>query len=69
MYLTMCVVMAFAIDSALHGYHIYKDIWSAEIDSELPRSPESGNHKDRYAIKHACSNTLKSGTVYFCCGN
>ena len=33
--------MGFAIDSAVCGCHIYKDVWSAGIDFELPCSPES----------------------------
>ena len=40
------VMMAFAINGVVRGYHIYKEIWSAEIDSELPCCPESGNHED-----------------------
>ena len=43
-------VMAFAINGVVRGYHIYKDIWSAKIDSELPCCPESGNREDRYAV-------------------
>ena len=42
--------MAFAIVSVVRRYHIYQDIWSAEIDSELPCLPESGNREDRYAV-------------------
>ena len=42
--------MAYAIVSVVRRYHIYQDIWSAEIDSELPCLPESGNHEDRYAV-------------------
>ena len=30
--------MAFAIDSVVRGCHTY--VWSAGIDSELPRSPK-----------------------------
>ena len=47
------VMMAFAINSvvATRLPYLYKDIWSAEIDSELPCCPESGNRKDRYAVK------------------
>ena len=37
----MCVLMAFAIDSEVRGCHIYRDVWSAGIDSELPCSPKS----------------------------
>ena len=32
--------MAVAIDSKEHGCLIYKDIWSAGMDSELPYSPK-----------------------------
>jgi len=42
--------MTIAIVSVVHGYHIYLDIWSAEIDLELPCLPESGYHKDQYAV-------------------
>ena len=44
------MVMTLAIDSVVRGYHIYQDIWSAEINSELPCHPESGNREDRYAV-------------------
>ena len=30
--------MALAIDSEVPGCHIYKDVWSAGMDSELPCS-------------------------------
>ena len=33
--------MAFAIDSEIRECHVYKDVWSAGIDSELPCSPRS----------------------------
>ena len=33
--------MAFAIDSEARRCYIYKDVWSAGIDYELPRSPKS----------------------------
>ena len=38
--------MAFAITSVVRGYHAYKDIWEAAIDSELPCLPEPDN-RDR----------------------
>ena len=41
--------MAFAITSVVHNYHAYKDIWDAEIDSELPCLPEQDNREDCYA--------------------
>ena len=43
-------VIAFSIDDVVRGYHIYKDIWSADIGSELPYCLESSNHEDRYAV-------------------
>ena len=42
--------MAFAITCVVRGYHAYKDIWYAKIDSELPCSLEPDNRKDRYAV-------------------
>ena len=35
--------MAFGINSVVRAYNIYKDIWSAEIDSELPYCADSDN--------------------------
>lgn len=46
----MHVVMAFAIDSVVQGYHIYQDIWNTEINSELPSHLECGNCEDRYVV-------------------
>ena len=34
----MCVLITFVVDSVLRGYRIYKDAWSAGLDSELPCS-------------------------------
>ena len=42
--------MVFAITYVLCGYHIYKDIWGAEISSELPCLSKPDNHEDRYAV-------------------
>ena len=42
--------MVFAITSIVRGYHAYKDIWDAEIDSELPCSSEADNREDHYAV-------------------
>ena len=39
--------MVFAITSVVCGYHAYKDIWEAAIDSDLP---EPDNREDRYAV-------------------
>ena len=42
--------MAFEIDSVVRGYHVYKDVWHANIGTELPCRPESNNREDRYAV-------------------
>ena len=31
---TVCLLMALAFDSVVPGCRIYKDVWSAEMDSE-----------------------------------
>ena len=49
--------MAFAIASVVRGYHVYKDIWDAEINSELPCFREPDNREDRYAV------AVMNGTV------
>jgi len=38
---TACVLMVLAIDSVVPGCHIYKDVWSAGMDSELSCSSGS----------------------------
>ena len=38
---TACLLMALAIDSVVPGCRIYKDVWSAEMDSESPCSAGS----------------------------
>ena len=34
----MCILIAFEIDSEVRGCYVYKDVWSAAIDSKLPYS-------------------------------
>ena len=34
----------------MRGYHIYKDIWEASIEEELPCKRENGNHADPFAV-------------------
>ena len=63
--------MGFAIDSVVRECHVYKDVGSAGIDSELPCSPKSAIAKDWYAITHSRFDALKTSydTVNFCCGD
>ena len=70
----MCVLMALAIDSVVPGFHIYKDVWSAGMDSDLLCSPESAIAKTGIVLcTHACSGTLRSlhdaVNSISCCGN
>ena len=52
--------MAFAINSVVQGYHIYKDIWSAEIDSELPCCAEFDNEGTDWDVyKGPCGSAGK----------
>ena len=54
--------------SEVCGCHIYKDAWSAGIDSELPCSPKSAIAKTGMPL---LPDTLKSShdAVNFCRGN
>ena len=63
--------MAFAIDSEVRGCHIYKDIWSAGIDSKLPSSPKFAITKSGMPLHTHGVITMKSSrdAVYFCSGN
>ncbi len=40
----------FTVESCVRGYHIYKDIWDAEVGEELQCARESDNSVDRYAV-------------------
>ena len=47
--------MAFAITFVVRGYHVYKDIWAAEIGSELLCFPEPHNREDPVAVMDGTS--------------
>ena len=34
----------------MRGYHVYKDIWEANVGEELECVRERRNEKDRYAV-------------------
>lgn len=42
--------VSFSFVAVVRGYHIYKDIWDAEIDEELPCEREVGNRHDSFAV-------------------
>ncbi len=39
----------YSIDSAIRGYHVYKNIWIPEIGEGLQLSQENGNEADQFA--------------------
>ncbi len=39
-----------SIDSCIRGYHIYKEIWTPEIEENLVCTREPRNAVDRYAV-------------------
>ena len=43
-------VATFTIERCVRGYHVYKDLWSAEIGEKLECARESDNPADRYAV-------------------
>ena len=49
---------SFTIDAMIRGYHVYKDIWIAMLDEELPCQWELGNLADPFTI-----GVMKEGTV------
>ena len=40
----------FSIDSAVRGFHVYKDIWNPEIGEVFICEQEFGNLHDPYAV-------------------
>ena len=43
-------VERFSIDSAVRGFHVYKDLWNPEIGEVLLCEQEFGNLHDPYAV-------------------
>lgn len=40
----------FSIEAMVRGYHVYKDIWNADIGEEFPCKIEVGNKFDPFAV-------------------
>ena len=47
----------FTVSAMVQGYHVYKEIWSAEVHEELRCEREVGNCNDTFAV------AVKKGTV------
>jgi len=53
----------FSIDSAVQGFHVYKDIWNPEIGEVLICEQEFGNLHNPYAISVVCEDNVMVGHV------
>ena len=42
----------------MRGYHVYKDIWEANVGEELECVRERRNEKDRYAVAVVKNDTI-----------
>ena len=56
---------SFAIDSMVRGYNVYKDVWNATLDEELPCEREMDNTADRFAV--AVNGPSASGKILELC--
>jgi len=55
-----------SIDSAVRGFHVYKDVWSPSIHEQLRTTQELGNPEDEYAVavvKDDDSSSSTTGTI------
>ena len=52
--------LSFTVDSAIRGHHIYKTIWTPQLDETLSCETEPGNIHDPYAVavKRTSDNTI-----------
>ena len=56
-------VERFSIDSAVRGFHVYKDIWNPEIGEVLLCEQEFGNLHDPYAVSVVREDNVMVGHV------
>ena len=40
------------VESCVHGFHMYQDVWVSVIGETLPCRRETDNSEDRYAIAY-----------------
>ena len=52
--------MVFAITSVVRGYHAYKDIWDAEIDSAFRLRSSSATYLDFHVLIELSLNSVDS---------
>ena len=44
------MALRFSVSAVIRGYHVYKEIWNAELDEELTCEREVGNRNDTFAV-------------------
>lgn len=49
---------SYEVDACVRGYHIYQDVWRAEIGQILPCSRETDNTSDPYAVAIKCERKI-----------
>ena len=48
----------YTVESMVHGYHVYRDIWEAAVGETLPCQREAGNPYDTYAVSVMEGDTI-----------
>ena len=48
----------FGFESAVHGYHVYRDVWEPRIGEKLIAKQEFDNPMDKFAVKVTKSNKM-----------
>ena len=48
----------FERESVVRGHHIYKDVWTPQLNEELQLQREPGNEHDRHAVAVVKSSTM-----------
>ena len=42
--------MSFTVSAMIRGYHVYMEVWNAEVNEELQCEREIGNRSDMFAV-------------------
>ena len=44
------MALSFSVAAVIRGYHVYKEIWDAELNEELTCEREVGNRSNTFAV-------------------
>ena len=53
----------FTFDSAVRGYHVYKDVWKPTIGEKLQADQELGNEANKFAVKVVKNNEIAGNLI------